>query len=329
MAYDRYDTRRGSRDHDRHSDDRERGHSGREERGFFERAGEQIASWFGDEDDDDGRPRGRGEYRGDPMHGHEGNYGTPRSRDYGAGRSPDRGSERERSNWSPAGDQRSSSERQPWGGGNERGGGDRGSYRPMAGDYGRRGSSPRGGDFGRGEYDRPQSNWDRDEYRRTSFAGSTDRSQHHDPHYQEWRQRQIEALDRDYEEYRREHHSKFENDFGGWRDRRQTKRQMLGQIREHMQVVGSDDQPVGTVDRVAGDRIVLTKSDPEAGGVHHSLGCTDIDRVEGDRVILDKSADQARQSWRDETRDRALFEREDQGEDGPHMLDRSFSGTYR
>ena len=32
--------------------------------------------------------------------------------------------------------------------------------------------------------------------------------------------------------------------------------------------------------------------------------------------------------WRDENRDRALFEREDQGEAGPGMLNRSFSGTY-
>ena len=49
----------------------------------------------------------------------------------------------------------------------------------------------------------------------------------------------------------------------------------------------------------------------------------------GDRLILDASAEQARRRWRDEDRGRALFEREDQGEAGPHMLDRSFSGTYR
>ena len=110
---------------------------------------------------------------------------------------------------------------------------------------------------------------------------------------------------------------------------RQQKRGLLGQIREHMEVVGNDDEHVGTVDRVAGDRIILTKSDPESGGVHHSLSCSDIDRVEGDRVILDCSAEQARQRWRDESRSRALFEREDQGEMGPRMLDRSFEGTYR
>jgi hypothetical protein len=46
-------------------------------------------------------------------------------------------------------------------------------------------------------------------------------------------------------------------------------------------------------------------------------------------VVLDCSADQARSRWRDESRSRALFERDDQGEMGPRMLDRSFEGTYR
>jgi hypothetical protein len=63
--------------------------------------------------------------------------------------------------------------------------------------------------------------------------------------------------------------------------------------------------------------------------VHHSLSCADIERIEGDRVILDLSAEQAKQRWRDESRGRALFEREDEGEMGPRTLDRSFEGTYR
>jgi hypothetical protein len=96
-----------------------------------------------------------------------------------------------------------------------------------------------------------------------------------------------------------------------------------------MEVVSNDDERIGTVDRVAGDRIILAKSDPESGGVHHSLSCTEIERVEGDRVILDLNAAEARIRWRDESRERALFEREDQGEAGPHALERSFSGTYR
>jgi hypothetical protein len=143
------------------------------------------------------------------------------------------------------------------------------------------------------------------------------------------RRRQAEDLDRDYDEYRRERASQFENDFGSWREKRLSKRQMLSGIREHMEVVGSDEKHVGTVDRVAGDRIILTRSDPESGGVHHSLSCSDLDRVEGDRIILDCSAEKARERWRDESRSRALFEREDQGRAGPHVLDRSFSGTYR
>jgi hypothetical protein len=175
-------------------------------------------------------------------------------------------------------------------------------YRPMAGDYGR---------GVRGEREVPRSSRD------------------HDPHYASWRQRHIDDLDRDYDEYRRENQSRFENDFGSWRERRMKKRGLLGQVREHMEVVGSDSEHIGTVDCVKGDRLILTKSDPESGGVHHSLSCADVDRIEGDRVILDCSSDQARSRWRDESRGRALFERDDQGEMGPRMLDRSFEGTYR
>ena len=189
-------------------------------------------------------------------------------------------------------------------------------YRPMAGDYGR--GSP---------WERETSR-DRDPYRRTSFAGSQDRSSD-DLHYHEMRRRQAEDLDRDYDEYRRERASQFESDFGNWREKRLSKRQLLSGIREHMEVVGSDEKHVGTVDRIAGDRIILARSDPDSGGVHHSLSCSDLDRVEGDRVILDCDADKAKERWRDESRGRALFEREDQGSAGPHVLDRSFSGTYR
>ena len=53
MAYDRYDTRDAPRDErSRWSDDRysDRDRSRRDERGFFERAGDEVASWFGDDD---------------------------------------------------------------------------------------------------------------------------------------------------------------------------------------------------------------------------------------------------------------------------------------
>lgn len=41
-----------------------------------------------------------------------------------------------------------------------------------------------------------------------------------------------------------------------------------GQIQDHMPVVGSDGKPFGTVDHLAGDYIKLSRSDPEAGGIH-------------------------------------------------------------
>ena len=52
MAYDRYDNRGGWREpRSRFSgEDRGRDRFGRDDRGFFERAGDEVASWFGDED---------------------------------------------------------------------------------------------------------------------------------------------------------------------------------------------------------------------------------------------------------------------------------------
>jgi hypothetical protein len=82
------------------------------------------------------------------------------------------------------------------------------------------------------------------------------------------------------------------------------------------------------VDKVADGRIILTKSDPNAGGHHHSIPCGWLERVE-DKVFLNKSAEEAMRAWRDEETSRALFERPDSGSEGPHILERSFSGTYR
>lgn len=149
----------------------------------------------------------------------------------------------------------------------------------------------------------------------------------HDPHYAEWRRRQIERLDRDYDEYHRENQSKFEKEFGAWRERRGQQRQAVGRVTEHMEVVGSDGQHVGTVDKARGDTIILTKSDSAAGGHHHSIPCGWIENVD-DKVRLNIDADEAMRRWRDVEHSRALFERDDGRSGGPHMLNRSFSGTY-
>ena len=370
MAYDRYDPRDEARgDRSRWSDDRntgrwpggERGGRGNpDDRGFFDRASDEVASWFGDDEAErrrredhlrDQRAEAHGarprDYDRDRGWDREREFGRSRDReqnrgffggrsssdDYDRDRTAERGRERD---WnenrgvfarggSGAEDYNRGWTRELWGGGDREqnrfrdqdrfreGGRD---YQPLAGDYGRTGTP-----------------WERDPYRTTSRAGTSDlsdRSRHEDdPHYRSWRERHLSSLDRDYDDYRRERQSQFESEFGSWRERRQQKRGLLGQIREHMEVVGKDDEHIGTVDKVAGDRIILTKSDPESGGAHHSLSCSDIDRIEGDRVILDCSAADARKRWRDEHRGRALFEREDQGEMGPRMLDRSFEGTYR
>ena len=280
MANRPYDQRPDSRDPRGRLDDRDeqiRSHGrgrdeNRPERGFFERASNEVASWFGDDESERRRHMDDRQDR------------SPRYRDE-TYRQPYSGR--------PASRREADSD-----------------YRPMAGDYGR----------GSG-----QRQWD-DERPRGERTAPTAMPAH-DRHYGEWRQRQIEALDRDYDEYRREHQSKFESDFSNWRTTREGKRQMLGQVREHMPVVGSDEEPVGTVDKVIGDRIVLTRAD-SSDGKHHAFGCTMIESVEGDRVILSSKAEEAKAQLIDQTRDRALFERGDQGSEGPHILDRSFSGTY-
>ena len=54
------------------------------------------------------------------------------------------------------------------------------------------------------------------------------------------------------------------------------------QIRPHMQVVDGNDQSVGTVDHIDGDRIKLTRE----GGEHHYLMLSQVAGIEGDRVRL-------------------------------------------
>jgi len=115
--------------------------------------------------------------------------------------------------------------------------------------------------------------------------------------------------------------------FSSGRTTRQIKRGLLDQGTEHMEVVGSDNEPVGKVDKVIGDRVVLTRSD-SPDGKHHALTCSLIDKVEDGKLILDKPAEEARrQLYKASNRDRFLNE-SDRNDEGPHMLNRAFSGTY-
>ena len=69
------------------------------------------------------------------------------------------------------------------------------------------------------------------------------------------------------------------------------------QIQEHMEVVGSDQEHVGTVDHIEGQRIKLAKSDPAAGGEHRYLHLDTVEAVEDGKVVLNRTGAQARDEW--------------------------------
>jgi hypothetical protein len=65
------------------------------------------------------------------------------------------------------------------------------------------------------------------------------------------------------------------------------------EIKENMKIVGQDGKHVGTVDRVEGDRIKLSKSDAPPGwrDRHHYMDKGLVDSVEGDVVKLSVDSD--------------------------------------
>ena len=69
-------------------------------------------------------------------------------------------------------------------------------------------------------------------------------------------------------------------------------------IKEHMEVLGSDGKHVGTVDCTKGeDKIVLTKSDPQSGGQHHLIPVHLVSELKEDKVHLTKPARQVMLEW--------------------------------
>ena len=63
----------------------------------------------------------------------------------------------------------------------------------------------------------------------------------------------------------------------------------ISEIKEHMEVIGADGVHVGTVDKVEGDRIKLTKADSGQGshqGHHHFLSTGLVADIEGNKVRL-------------------------------------------
>jgi len=343
MAYDRYDTRR-ERGYDYNRGRRD----DREDRGFFERAGDEIASWFGDDDpdrrrrEDDRMNRSWG--RDDDRSGRD----SDRDRFTPGGWALSRESDRERNTFGDRGSrssgQRSGRDYERMGyGGYDRDlsarGGFGGSSNPDymsptgpsfgyggsfgAGSSSGYGSGGYGSSYGSSDRDRDRDR-DRDYRPMTGDYGRSERSESRDSdrHYHSWRQRQLDDLDRDYDQYCRERQDRFESDFGTWRQNRMIKRQSLSGIREHMDVVGSDGETVGKVDCVKGDRIILTKED-SPDNRHHLLDCSLVQSVEGDQVRLEVPAEEAKSRWED-AGGRGLFGRDDEETN----LNRSFAGTY-
>ncbi|BBD96948.1 SWFGD domain-containing protein [Sphingobium amiense] len=222
-----------------------------DERGFFDRAGDEIRSWFGDEEAE--RRREYDEYYNRP-------YGDPRDPSSRIG-------------FASAG---------------------RSDYLPN------RGYAP---------YTNERSGFGSEDHgsRTRAFGPNQDYGSHHDSNYHSWRQQRIDELDRDYTEYQREHRDRFNSEFNTWRTRRGEQRQAIQQVKEHMEVVGSDGEHVGTVDKLRGDRILLTKNDEDAGGVHHSIPSSWIRSVDATKVTLEKTAEQAQEAWRTEREQGAMF----------------------
>lgn len=67
----------------------------------------------------------------------------------------------------------------------------------------------------------------------------------------------------------------------------------MKELKEHMEVIGADGVHIGTIDRVEGNRIKLTKKDSGEGGHkghHHFIDKGLVADVEGDKVRLSANA---------------------------------------
>ncbi|HWA62412.1 MAG TPA: DUF2171 domain-containing protein [Caulobacteraceae bacterium] len=68
------------------------------------------------------------------------------------------------------------------------------------------------------------------------------------------------------------------------------------QIREHMEIVSSDDRHVGRVDHVKGSEIELAKMDVSTLGAHRLIPLSWVDFID-DKVHLNLTHDAAREHW--------------------------------
>ena len=67
-------------------------------------------------------------------------------------------------------------------------------------------------------------------------------------------------------------------------------------IKEHLEVIGSDGEHVGRVDKVMGDLIELAKLDLAGGFKHHMIPVSWVDHVD-DHVHLNVTQEAAKARW--------------------------------
>ena len=312
MGYERTDRRYGyGREHDR-PEGRYGRYENPDDRGFFDRAGDEIRSWFGDEDAERRRRVDESYDQDSPGYREGGRYGRYPMGGYVGPENPPRWARSNRSSGRYSANYGPYSTYYPGPDEDRQFGADYGQYRAWS--YRDYPDAPRhGGD----------EDWREREYR--TLYGH--REEGGPSGYHNWRNRQLSAFDRDYDEYRRENQSRFENEFQSWRQNRQLQRDSLHQVAEHQEVIGSDGAHIGTVDHVRGDRILLTKSDRDAGGHHHSIPSSWIQTVD-EKVHLAKTAEQAKRAWHDEENNRGLFGHEDSDTQANARRGRSVTGSY-
>jgi len=67
----------------------------------------------------------------------------------------------------------------------------------------------------------------------------------------------------------------------------------INQVSAHMEIIGADGVKLGTVDKVVGKRIKMTRADSGSHGHHHYISEGLIAAVEGNIVRLSANADNA------------------------------------
>lgn len=85
-------------------------------------------------------------------------------------------------------------------------------------------------------------------------------SANRDDHYRSWRDKQMAALDRDYEEYCREREAQFHRDFDDWRSRRRSSPEPL---QAGMTQTGLSADPTG-ITQAENETAPVTANEPDA-----------------------------------------------------------------